>query len=405
MLKEFFLIAFRNIRRRGIRSILTLLGIFIGIAAVVGLISMGQGLQEAITGQFSSLGTDKLIIQNAGTGFGPPGSTSVAKLTDHDLKLIESISGVEEAIPRFLRVLIFEYDKNTAYSYGTTVPDNQKQIDLITDTFNFGFESGRFIKAGERGKVVLGHDFTSEKYGKDMVAGKNIRLNGESFEVVGIMNPASTFELNSVILMNEEDFKKIVKIGDEIDFVVVKVSSSSDIEKVAENIKEKLRKDRKEKEGEEDFSVQTPTSAVQSVNTILNIVNLIIAGIAAISLFVGAVGIANTMYTSVLERTREIGVMKSIGAKNSDVLLIFLIESGLLGLVGGIIGVLLGTLIAKSVEYIAINYLGTTLLAAAIPLSLIFGCLAFAFFAGIIFGGWPAWNASKIRPTDALRYE
>jgi putative ABC transport system permease protein len=154
-----------------------------------------------------------------------------------------------------------------------------------------------------------------------------------------------------------------------------------------------------------DFTILTPEELLKSFDMILNIVTAFLIGVAAISLIVGGIGIANTMYTSVLERTREIGVMKSIGAKNSDVLLIFLIESGLLGLTGGLVGVLLGTLIAKSVEYIAINYLGTTLLAAAIPLSLVLGCLAFAFFAGIIFGGWPAWNASKIRPTDALRYE
>jgi len=403
MFKEFFLMAIQNLKRRGIRSLLTLLGIFIGIAAVVALISMGQGLQEAITGQFSNLGTDKLIIQNVGTGFGPPGSTSIEKLTEHDLKVIESVNGVEEAIPRYLRVLIFEYDKNTAYSYATTVPDNQKQIDLITDTFNFGYESGRFIKAGERGKVVLGHDFTSEKYGKDLVAGKNIKLNGESFEVVGVMNPASTFELNSVILVNEEDFRRIVKIGDEIDFVVVKVSDSADIEKVAEDIKTKLRKDRNEKEGEEDFSVQTPTSAIESVNTILNIVNLIIVGIAAISLLVGAVGIANTMYTSVLERTREIGVMKSIGAKNSDVLLIFLIESGVLGLVGGLIGVGIGLSMSFGAAAVANSAFGSEILKVSFSFPLVLGAVSFSFFMGIISGVLPALQASKMEPVEALR--
>jgi len=403
MFKEFFLIALRNIRRRGIRSILTLLGIFIGIAAVVALISMGQGLQEAITGQFSNLGTDKLIIQNAGTGMGPPGSTSIKKLTDHDLKIIESVDGVEESIPRYLRVLTFEYNDVVEYDYATTVPDNQKQIDLITDTFNFGYESGRFIKSGERGKAVLGHDFTNDKYGKELVSGKKITLNGEEFEVVGIMNSASTFELNMVILINEEDFRRIVKIGDEIDFVVVQVSSSSDIEEVAEDIKIKLRKDRNEKEGEEDFSVQTPTSAIESINTILNIVNLIIAGIAAISLLVGAIGIANTMYTSVLERTREIGVMKSIGAKNSDVLLIFLIESGLLGLVGGLIGAGIGLGMSFGAAAIANSAFGSEILKVSFSFPLVLGAIGFSFFMGIISGVLPALQASKMEPVEALR--
>ena len=126
---------------------------------------------------------------------------------------------------------------------------------------------------------------------------------------------------------------------------------------------------------------------------------------AAISLLVGGIGIANTMYTSVLERTKEIGVMKSVGAKNSDITLIFLIESGLLGLVGGIIGIVLGVGIGQIVEYIAINRLGTTLLQVSTPFWLIISCLLFAFLAGAAFGTLPALRAAKINPTEALRYE
>jgi putative ABC transport system permease protein len=144
---------------------------------------------------------------------------------------------------------------------------------------------------------------------------------------------------------------------------------------------------------------------LSSFDAILNIITVFLVGIAAISLLVGGIGIMNTMYTSVLERTKEIGTMKAVGAKNSDILWIFLFESGLIGFIGGFMGVLLGYGISKTVEIIAITTLNTTLLRAAVPAYLIFGCLGFAFLIGALSGTIPALMASKLKPVDALRYE
>jgi putative ABC transport system permease protein len=141
------------------------------------------------------------------------------------------------------------------------------------------------------------------------------------------------------------------------------------------------------------------------LSTVLNMVQVFLIGIAAISLIVGGIGIMNTMYTSVLERTKEIGTMKAVGAKNSDILFIFLSESGLLGLIGGIMGVVLGLGISKTVEIIAVTSLNTTLLKAAVPGYLVIGCLSFAFLIGALSGTIPALTASKLKPADALRYE
>ena len=157
--------------------------------------------------------------------------------------------------------------------------------------------------------------------------------------------------------MNEEDMKKLFNLKDEYDMIVVQVYDSNQAEDIAKKISEALRKDRKEKTGEEDFSVQTPLQAISSVDTILNIINLIIGGIAAISLLIGAIGIANTMYTSVLERTKEIGTMKAVGAKNKEILYIFVIESGLLGLIGGIIGAGMGMGLALEFQQLQILFL------------------------------------------------
>src|SRR3989344_64462 len=131
MFKDFFNLAINNLKRRKLRSWLTMIGIFIGIAAVVSLISLGQGLQTAITGQFATLSADTLTIQNAGTGFGPPGSTSVQKLTKHDLKVIESVSGVKIAVPRMVRVIRTDYNNIASFEYTTDIPEENEKREMI----------------------------------------------------------------------------------------------------------------------------------------------------------------------------------------------------------------------------------------------------------------------------------
>ena len=158
-----------------------------------------------------------------------------------------------------------------------------------------------------------------------------------------------------------------------------------------------------EKIGEETFTVQTPLQALSSIQIILGIINLIVVGIAAISLLVGGIGIANTMYTSVLERTNEIGIMKAVGAQNRDILYIFLIESGLLGLVGGIVGALAGLGISLFISNIANQALGADLFRVAVSYPLLIGSVLFSFIVGIISGVFPARQASKLNVVEALR--
>jgi putative ABC transport system permease protein len=382
-----------------------MLGIFLGIAAVVSLISLGQGLQTAITGQFATLDADKLIIENSGTGFGPPGSTAVEKLNSKDLELLKSVSGVEFAIPRLIRVVTIEFNKISNFRFITSVPSDSDELDVFNDILNVDPELGRLLESSDKGKVVLGNDYLDNSFEKSIRIGSQIKIQGKDFEVIGILERSSTFTINSMILMPESDLKEILNIDDEIDAIVIQVVSKEDIEFIASNIERKLRDDRNLKLGEEDFSVQTPLQSLGAINTVLNIINLIVSGIAAISLLVGGIGIANTMYTSVLERTKEIGIMKSIGAKNSDILYIFLIESALLGLVGGIVGIALGFSISKTIEFIAVNQLGTTLLRASTPVALVIGSLIFAILSGAISGSFPAYRASKTIPVEALRYE
>jgi putative ABC transport system permease protein len=197
--------------------------------------------------------------------------------------------------------------------------------------------------------------------------------------------------------------REILDLDDSFDIIPAKVGAGEDVAMVTERVKKELRKHRDVEEGKEDFNVETPESLLATLNTILMIVQGVLVGIAAISLFVGGIGIMNTMYTAVLERTKEIGVMKAIGARNRGILSIFIIESGMLGLVGGIIGVSLGFGISKSVELIAFQIYGSFLIKADFNIWLLIGMLSFGFIVGTLSGALPAKQAAALKPVDALR--
>jgi putative ABC transport system permease protein len=173
---------------------------------------------------------------------------------------------------------------------------------------------------------------------------------------------------------------------------------------VADKVTEKLRKFKGQEKGKESFFVQTFEDAIATFETIMNIINGVLVLIALVSVVVASVNIMNTMYTSVLERTKEIGLMKAIGARNKDILFIFLLEAGVIGMMGGIVGVILGYLVASTGGAIAAAA-GYALLKPIFPPALIIGCIIFAFCVGAASGIMPALRASKLKPVDALRYE
>ena len=267
-------LASKNIRNRGVRSWLTMIGIFIGIAAVVSLISMGQGLQNAVTGQFAALDPDKLVFTNTETGFGPPGSTAVSRLNRHDRDLIEKVNGVDIVVERLVRAVSFEYNDITDFSYVTNIPEDKDAIEVMYDAINLEIEKGRLLDENDRGKVVLGNDFTGDDYGKEIKLGKKVIIQGKEFEVVGILKKAGTFTLNGVIIMPEKDLREILSIGDEYDLLIIQVKDRDDIGRVKETLERKIMDDRNLKEGEEDFSIQTPAQSIDTVNTVLDSINI-----------------------------------------------------------------------------------------------------------------------------------
>ena len=404
MILDYFALAFNNLRRRGIRSWLTMLGIFIGIAAVVSLMSLGQGLENAIQEQFENLGSDRIIIDESGVQ-GPPGSgtSQQTKLTSKDVEVIKKVNGVAGVAGIIIKTAQIENDDELAFIFVFGLSQNKEEKEIVSF---FDVEQGRDLKENDNGKVIVGIRYTESKiFEKPLNIGDKINIEGESFEIVGILERIGNPFDDSAIIMPKEEMKKLYEIDDEESAIHVKVEDVDEIDIVKENIERALRKSRNEKENKETFHAHTSEEILATFSNIFGIVQAVLVGIAAISLLVGAIGIANTMYTSVLERTKEIGIMKAIGAKNSDIFYIFLIESGMLGFLGGVIGVVIGIGLSKLAEYYAAAQLGTNLLQASTSPVLIAGALLFSFLMGSLSGVLPAMQASRLKPVDALRYE
>lgn len=401
---EYFKIAMKNVGRRRKRAFLTMLGVFIGIAAVVALVSLGQGLQTSINEQFEKVGADKIIIQAANTGF--VASDLPGALTNDDLDVIERSTGVENAAGLLYQAAQVEFNDMARSINIVGLPDDKEDADLAFQVMTFEVDKGRMISYDEGGKTVLGYGLANgKKFGENPQIGDKFLIGGEKYKIVGTLQKTGDPVMDVSMVLSEARAREALDNENEWSMIVAKVSPGSDPEVVAERIKKDMRNFRGVDDGKENFDVQTSSDLIEAFNNIFLVLQAVFVGIAAISLIVGGIGIMNTMYTAVLERTREIGVMKAIGARNSDVLYLFVFESGLLGLAGGFVGVVIGIGLSKLVEVGANAAYGPNTLTAIFPPYLVVGALAFSFLVGTASGVLPARRASRLSPVEALRYE
>ncbi len=394
MIGEYFLFAVNSIRHRKLRSWLTILGIVIGVAAIISLIMISRGLERSIEEQFSQFGANRILM--SAKGFQGPGTQSEG-LTLDDVETVEKIGGFEYVTPAIFRQAEVSHNKEVAFTLVGGIPAEQTE-QFIEDT-SVELAEGRFIKAGDKLTTIVGSRVASEMFDKHLTLGSKLEIGGKEFRIIGIWEESGNAQEDNRINIPLETAQEIFKTGNKIDTMVAQVKTGGNIKLIQDRIERALERER----GNTNFQVLTPDQIVEQINQILGIMQIVLVGIATISLVVGAIGIMNSMYTSVLERTKDIGIMKAIGARNSDILQIFLIESGLMGFVGGLFGTAIGAGIAFFVERIAAN--------AGFPLSveieawlLLFG-LGFAFIVGVGSGMLPAYQASRLKPVDALRYE
>lgn len=394
MIIDYFLLALKSIRHRKVRSWLTVIGIVIGVAAIISLITLSRSLESTIQDQFESFGANRILI--SAKGFQGPGTLSQG-LTTEDVESIEKISGFDYIIPGLFRAGEVVYKEETSFTQIAAIP-SQYYEEFYEDT-GIEIEDGRNIKEDETYVAIIGSRVATEMFDKEISVGEKIELGKKEFRVVGILEELGNAQDDNQISIPLDVARDIFDEEQSVDLIIAQVKNTADIPELQEKIEKELER----KRDDTNFQVLTASQILEQIGQVLGIMQIVLVGIAAISLIVGAIGIMNSMYTSVLERTKEIGIMKAIGAKNKDIFAIFLIESGLIGLVGGILGVILGAGLALAIGPFSQNA-GFTIHIIIEPLVLLFG-LVFAFVVGIIAGILPAWQASKLKPIDALRYE
>ncbi len=406
MIKDYLKIPFNEVRRRKLRSWLTLIGVIIGIAAVVSLITLGQGLQNAIQGQFDALGNDKLFITAKANTFTPGLTTDSVKITEKDLEVVQSTLGIKRATGSIFSTAKIEFNDQVRYFSIAGFPTDPQDRALLGEAQSFKIGQGRSLQDGDKDKAVLGYSYTQPTlFDKEITTSSKVLIQDVEFKVVGFWERIGSPPDDQSISIPIETYWEIFGQEDEYGFIVAQIQAGEDINQMEEKLSRELRKSRGLSEEEEDLNIETPQQLLGAFTTILDIVQIVLIGIAAISLLVGGIGIMNTMYTTVLERTKEIGVMKAIGAQNKHILALTLVESGFYGLGGGLIGTILGLGFAKAVEAAFILAVGPAFLSVEISLPLIFFALTFSFVVGILSGIAPAWRASKLDPVESLRYE
>jgi putative ABC transport system permease protein len=396
--KENIKYSLRNLNHRKTRSAFTIISILVGITTIFIFVSFGLGLYKYIGDLSSASSADKVLIQPKGFG----GMDPAFSFSEKELKIVQQTSGVYDATG-----IIFEsaeLQQNQVKKYTFIIGHDPKKP-LLMSILNLKIYSGRELQSGDRG-VVLGYNYLvpDKVFSKPYELNQNIEINGKKLKIIGFYESIGSPQDDAQIYVTTDFIKELYPNKTlPYNWLVAKVDVSN-LNVVVSNIERNLRKNRNQKIGEEDFYVQSFDDMIKSYSSALDIVIGFIILIALISVFVSAVNTANTMITSVLERVKEIGVIKSIGGKNSEIFKIFLFESSFLGFVAGVLGVILG-FVASFLGGQILKSLGYGFLQPYFSPWLFVGCIAFATLTGAISGVIPAIKASKINPVDALRYE
>ena len=393
-----------------LRSWLTITGIVIGVAAVIAIVSIGEGMQQSLNAQLNALGGDIVTIspgfERGGGMFGMRGggsSSGGSQATTKEIVLGRSDLQALKGIPD-ISLIDTNIKGSVDISYlGKTGKVSVTGVDqrIWSQITTSKIKTGRMLDSADQNVIVIGGKLASSYFSQPVGINKMVTINGSAFRVVGILDD----QTNSVYMPIQMAYQVIAdKKNDIYDTFVVKIKNEDQLDEVITKIQDKLMTARHVTQNKKDFSVTSRKEMQQARADTMNSMNAFLLAIAAVSLIVGSIGIANTMFTSVLEKTKEIGIMKAIGARNPDILLIFLFNAGFIGLVGGLIGVILGTILSGFLPALVGNLplvRGTTI----VSLNSIIMALSVSVIVGILAGIIPAYQASKLKPVDALRYE
>ncbi len=411
---EFFSIAIKSLLSNKLRSALTMLGMIIGVGAVIVLMSVGAGLQNMITSTFEELGSNLLMVQPASPEapgmMGMMYGAMTASLTMDDVEAISrirSVTGVVPANENFVKIIAG--NKETTAAINGSNNDYQR-------VYGFAMASGQFISEVNLARrdmvVVVGSKVAEDLFGSGDAVGQKVKIRDKRFTVIGVLEPRGismfgmSFDelvITPITTYQARLFSQKTPSGeDAVQSISVQVASAEVMDEVTEEIENLLRRRHKIDEDEEDdFSVLSMEQMLGIIETITLALTVFLGLIGGISLLVGSIGIMNIMLVSVTERTREIGLRKAIGAKRRDILLQFLLEAAMLSLVGGAIGLTGAWLVAYGISQIDLG--GFQINAVVSPFIVVLA-ISVSVFIGLASGIYPAMRAARLNPIDALRY-
>jgi putative ABC transport system permease protein len=400
MLWNAFTLAIGAIGRNLVRSFLTMLGIVIGVAAVITMVTVGAGATAAITQQIAGLGSNLLIIvPSQGGGFGAIG---VSLFTLEDAEAIrDQVSTARSVAPIAVKSVMAVSGNESWRTNATGVDGGYQQVR------DWPVAAGRDFSVGElqagSSVCIIGETIRKEMFGRLRPVGEELRLGRFSCTVVGVLaaKGQSAFgqDQDNLVLLPLRTFQRRVAGNTNVMQIMVSVRSAGAVDRTQEDIQRLMRDRRRISEGEDDdFSVQDTRDIIEAISTVTGVLTSFLSAIAGVSLLVGGIGIMNIMLVSVTERTREIGTRLAIGALERDVLLQFLVEASVLAALGGVIGVLL----ALGLSALITNLINVPLV---LDLPVILLAVAFSAAVGLFFGLLPAQRAASLNPIEALRHE
>ena len=411
---ESLAIAIRSLFANKLRSSLTMLGVIIGVGAVITLMSVGRGAQASVTATFEQLGTNVIYVQPRNpeapglAGISPAFATPSLTLDDAEaLADVSSVSGVVPANENFVEVIAGD-ESATVVIHGST-PEYQ-------EAYNHSIASGQFISdrnvASRDSVVVLGSKVAEDLFGSDDPIGQKVKIKGKGFTVIGVLEPKGGgflgFSMDNVVVVPITTYQtrlfaqRTASGEDAVQSIAVMVSSPEVADEVRGEMETILRRrHRIAPDEKDDFAVVSQEQVLGIFEEVTGVFTIFLGAIAGISLLVGGIGIMNIMLVSVTERTREIGIRKAVGAKRRDILIQFLLEAAMLSLVGGGIGVVGGWLLSTLISQLNIS--GYVIHSVVSP-DIVILAISVSVIIGLASGIYPAIRAARLNPIDALRY-